>query len=108
MCKKALEVNALTTAYNNNPVLWDINVDVPEGIIMGIIGPNGAGKSTFIETFGLMLCELGYTVAVLAIDPSSTVTGGSILGDKTRMQNLANHANAFIRPSPSPFTMTPT
>jgi len=50
MCKKALEVNALTTAYNNNPVLWDINVDVPEGIIMGIIGPNGAGKSTFIKS----------------------------------------------------------
>ncbi|MFD2129750.1 methylmalonyl Co-A mutase-associated GTPase MeaB [Pseudogracilibacillus auburnensis] len=72
---------------------------------IGISGVPGAGKSTFIETFGLMLCELGYKVAVLAIDPSSTVTGGSILGDKTRMQNLANHPNAFIRPSPTSGTL---
>ncbi|AUG56294.1 metal ABC transporter ATP-binding protein [Acetivibrio saccincola] len=50
MCKKVLEVNSLTAAYGDKPVLWDINIDVPEGIIMGIIGPNGAGKSTFIKS----------------------------------------------------------
>lgn len=72
---------------------------------IGISGVPGAGKSTFIETFGLMLCELGYKVAVLAIDPSSSVTGGSILGDKTRMQNLSSHPNAYIRPSPTSGTL---
>ncbi len=72
---------------------------------IGVSGVPGAGKSTFIEVFGLMLCELGYRVAVLAIDPSSTVTGGSILGDKTRMQNLSSHPNAYIRPSPTSGTL---
>ena len=72
---------------------------------IGVSGVPGAGKSTFIETFGLMLCKLGHKVAVLAIDPSSTVTGGSILGDKTRMQQLTNHPNAFIRPSPTSGTL---
>lgn len=57
-------------------------------IRLGISGIPGVGKSTFIETFGYMLCELGYKVAVLAIDPSSSVTGGSVLGDKTRMEQL--------------------
>jgi manganese/zinc/iron transport system ATP- binding protein len=62
MCKKALEVNSLTTAYNNTPVLWDINADVPEGVIMGIIGPNGAGKSTFIKSIlGLVKPVAGST-----------------------------------------------
>ncbi|WP_456274112.1 methylmalonyl Co-A mutase-associated GTPase MeaB [Bacillus sp. AK031] len=70
-------------------------------IRIGITGVPGAGKSTFIETFGEMLCQLGYKVAVLAVDPSSTVTGGSILGDKTRMENLSRNQNAFVRPSPS-------
>src|SRR5690625_2318192 len=74
-------------------------------IRVGVSGVPGAGKSTFIEVFGLMLCELGYKVAVLAIDPSSTVTGGSVLGDKTRMEQLANHPNAYIRPSPSSGTL---
>ena len=74
-------------------------------IRVGVSGVPGAGKSTFIETFGLMLCELGHKVAVLAIDPSSTVTGGSILGDKTRMEKLASHPNAYIRPSPSSGTL---
>lgn len=74
-------------------------------IRLGITGVPGAGKSTFIEAFGLMLADLGYKVAVLAIDPSSTVTGGSILGDKTRMETLASHPNAFIRPSPSAGTL---
>jgi LAO/AO transport system kinase len=68
---------------------------------IGITGVPGAGKSTFIDCFGTYLCELGLKVAVLAIDPSSTVSGGSILGDKTRMDQLSNHPRAFIRPSPS-------
>lgn len=68
---------------------------------IGLTGIPGAGKSTFIETFGLQLAEQGHRVAVLAIDPSSAVTGGSILGDKVRMEKLGRHPNAFIRPSPS-------
>jgi LAO/AO transport system kinase len=67
---------------------------------IGITGAPGVGKSTLIETLGLRLCTRGRRVAVLAIDPSSAVTGGSILGDKTRMNELSRHANAFIRPSP--------
>ncbi|HLR79906.1 MAG TPA: methylmalonyl Co-A mutase-associated GTPase MeaB [Bacillota bacterium] len=78
---------------------------VGNSIRIGITGVPGAGKSTFIETFGLKLCNMGYKVAVLAIDPSSSLTGGSILGDKTRMQELANHPNAFIRPSPTSGTL---
>lgn len=74
-------------------------------IRIGITGVPGAGKSTFIEAFGKMLCDLGYKVAVLAIDPSSSLTGGSILGDKTRMEELAKHPSAFIRPSPSAGTL---
>lgn len=68
---------------------------------LGITGVPGAGKSTFIESFGTMLTGMGHKVAVLAIDPSSTRSGGSILGDKTRMEKLSIDANAFIRPSPS-------
>ena len=68
---------------------------------LGITGVPGAGKSTFIESFGTMLTRLGHRVAVLAIDPSSTRSGGSILGDKTRMEKLAVNDMAFIRPSPS-------
>lgn len=68
---------------------------------IGLSGTPGVGKSTFIESFGMMLVGLGMKVAVLAVDPSSTRTGGSILGDKTRMDHLARHPNAFIRPSPS-------
>ncbi len=68
---------------------------------IGISGIPGAGKSTFIETFGMKLIGEGHRVAVLAVDPSSTISGGSILGDKTRMQRLANDENAFVRPSPS-------
>lgn len=70
-------------------------------IRIGISGVPGAGKSTLIEALGLKLCETGHKVAVLAVDPSSSITGGSILGDKTRMENLSRHPNAFIRPSPS-------
>jgi LAO/AO transport system kinase len=68
---------------------------------LGISGVPGVGKSTFIEVLGLYLIEKGHRVAVLAIDPSSTINGGSILGDKTRMEFLSVHEKAFIRPSPS-------
>jgi LAO/AO transport system kinase len=68
---------------------------------VGITGVPGAGKSTLIESLGCQLCEMGHRVAILAVDPSSSVTGGSILGDKTRMENLVRQPNAYIRPSPS-------
>ena len=68
---------------------------------IGLTGPPGAGKSTFIETFGTMLIEEGHKVAVLAVDPSSTRTGGSLLGDKTRMTELSRNPYAYIRPSPN-------
>jgi len=74
--------------------------DLP-AIRLGITGAPGVGKSTFIEAFGGHLTSLGHRVAVLAVDPSSSRTGGSILGDKTRMATLARDANAFIRPTPA-------
>ncbi|WP_035588890.1 methylmalonyl Co-A mutase-associated GTPase MeaB [Hippea jasoniae] len=70
-------------------------------IRIGISGVPGVGKSTFIEAFGLYLIEKGHRVAVLAVDPSSQITGGSLLGDKTRMEELSRRNEAFIRPSPS-------
>lgn len=72
---------------------------------LGISGVPGVGKSTFIEALGLYLIEQGHRVAVLTVDPSSTVSGGSILGDKTRMEKLSVHDKAFIRPSPSSGTL---
>ncbi|SFO06296.1 LAO/AO transport system kinase [Roseovarius lutimaris] len=72
-----------------------------EAIRIGLSGTPGVGKSTFIESFGMMLTAQGLRVAVLAVDPSSTRSGGSILGDKTRMDRLSRDPNAFIRPSPS-------
>ena len=72
---------------------------------LGISGVPGVGKSTFIEALGLYLIDKGHRVAVLAVDPSSTVSGGSILGDKTRMEKLSVHSSAFIRPSPSSGTL---
>ena len=68
---------------------------------LGVTGRPGAGKSTFIETIGLKLIDQGHKVAVLAVDPSSPVNKGSLLGDKTRMENLSIHENSFIRPSSS-------
>ncbi|MBI2728885.1 MAG: methylmalonyl Co-A mutase-associated GTPase MeaB [Polaromonas sp.] len=72
---------------------------------LGISGVPGVGKSTFIEVLGLYLIGQGHRVAVLTIDPSSTVSGGSILGDKTRMEHLSVHERAYIRPSPSSGTL---
>ncbi|MFB6893271.1 methylmalonyl Co-A mutase-associated GTPase MeaB [Kitasatospora sp. NPDC056327] len=72
---------------------------------VGITGVPGVGKSTFIDSFGTMLTGLGHRVAVLAVDPTSSRTGGSILGDKTRMERLAVDPNAFVRPSPTSGTL---
>ncbi|CUH66051.1 putative GTPase/MT1543 [Thalassovita gelatinovora] len=72
-----------------------------QAVRIGLSGTPGVGKSTFIESFGMMLTEQGLRVAVLAVDPSSARSGGSILGDKTRMELLSRNPNAFIRPSPS-------
>ena len=70
-------------------------------IRIGLTGTPGVGKSTFIESFGMMLIKQGFKVAVLAVDPTSKLSGGSILGDKTRMELLSREPAAFIRPSPS-------
>jgi LAO/AO transport system kinase len=76
-----------------------------KSVRLGISGPPGVGKSTFIESFGLHVIGEGHRLAVLAIDPSSKLGGGSILGDKTRMAELAKHPSAFIRPSPAGDTL---
>lgn len=100
---------AITMVESNAPKHFEIGQEIIQRILpytgkamrVGITGVPGAGKSTFIEAFGTKLCAEGKKVAVLAVDPSSTRTKGSILGDKTRMENLARCKNAFIRPSPS-------
>jgi LAO/AO transport system kinase len=82
-------------------VLEELVPHTGDAVRLGVTGTPGVGKSTFIEALGLALIERGQRVAVLAVDPSSPRTGGSILGDKTRMERLAQQAAAFIRPSPS-------
>ena len=79
--------------------------DSGNSIRIGISGAPGVGKSTFIEVLGSHLIKLGHSVAVLAVDPSSAVTGGSILGDKTRMETLAFAEKGFVRPSPAGITL---
>ncbi len=76
-----------------------------KAVRLGITGVPGAGKSTFIESLGMMLIQKGHRLAVLAVDPSSRKSGGSVMADKTRMENLAVEENAFIRPSPSKGTL---
>ena len=76
-----------------------------KSVRVGISGVPGVGKSTFIESFGLHVIDKGHRVAVLAVDPSSPRSGGSILGDKTRMEMLSRDERAFIRPSPSGCTL---
>jgi len=75
--------------------------DSGNSIRIGISGVPGVGKSTFIEALGMTLLQQGHKIAILAVDPSSQISGGSILGDKTRMEELAREKNAFIRPSPA-------
>lgn len=86
-------------------LLLSLSPDTGKSIRVGISGVPGAGKSTFIETLGTNLTKAGHKVAVLAVDPTSTRTGGSILGDKTRMAKLSNDPNAYIRPSPTSGTL---
>ncbi|XP_063166052.1 methylmalonic aciduria type A protein, mitochondrial isoform X1 [Candoia aspera] len=82
-----------------------LNKGKPLAFRVGLSGPPGAGKSTFIECFGKMLTEREHKVSVLAVDPSSSTTGGSLLGDKTRMPELSRDMNAYIRPSPTRGTL---
>ncbi|XP_015397404.1 methylmalonic aciduria type A protein, mitochondrial [Panthera pardus] len=82
-----------------------INKGKPLAFRVGLSGPPGAGKSTFIEYFGKMLTERGHKLSVLAVDPSSCTSGGSLLGDKTRMTELSRDMNAYIRPSPTRGTL---
>lgn len=86
-------------------LLLELTPDSGKAHRVGITGIPGVGKSTTIEALGMHLIELGHRVAVLAVDPSSTRTGGSILGDKTRMARLARHPDAYIRPSPTSGTL---
>ncbi len=104
---------AITIIESNAPKHFALGQEIIKGILpytgksirVGITGVPGAGKSTFIEALGSRLCQQGKKVAVLAVDPSSSITKGSILGDKTRMETLSKAANAFIRPSPSGGTL---
>ena len=100
-----IESNAPSHMPRAQQVIQQLLPHTGKSVRIGITGVPGAGKSTLIEAFGCMLCEQGHKVAVLAVDPSSSVTKGSILGDKTRMENLARHPRAFIRPSPSGGTL---
>jgi GTPase len=86
-------------------LLMELTSDAGRALHVGITGVPGVGKSTAIEALGMYLIERGHRVAVLAVDPSSTRTGGSILGDKTRMARLAVHPDAYIRPSPTSGTL---
>src|ERR1700742_2711026 len=86
-------------------LLQELMPEAGSAMHVGITGVPGVGKSTTIEALGMDLIERGHRVAVLAVDPSSTRTGGSILGDKTRMPQLASHPDAYIRPSPTSGTL---
>ena len=86
-------------------LLLELMPEAGRALHVGITGVPGVGKSTSIEALGIHLIEAGHRVAVLAVDPSSTRTGGSILGDKTRMARLAVDDNAFVRPSPTSGTL---
>ncbi len=107
--ERAVLARVITLAESNRPsdrehaqqVLDHLLPLSHEPVRVGITGAAGAGKSSLIEKLGLWLTQTGHRVAVLAIDPTSPVSGGSILGDKTRMTHLARAENAFVRPSPS-------
>ena len=110
---RTILARTITLIESNSPVHNDTAQKVLKQILpntgnslrIGITGFPGAGKSSLIETLGVYLISQGHKVAVLAIDPSSTVTKGSILGDKTRMEKLSREENCFIRPSPSSGTL---
>ena len=96
-----IESNALKDQKSSRELVSKLLPHSGKSLRIGITGVPGAGKSSFIEAFGTFLCKQGFKVAVLSIDPSSTVSKGSVMGDKTRMEELLGEANAFIRPSPS-------
>ena len=100
-----IESNAPAHLEMAQEVLKQLLPHTGQSIRVGITGVPGVGKSTFIEVLGCYLCEQGHHLAVLAVDPSSSVTRGSILGDKTRMVRLAREPHAFIRPSPTGGTL---
>jgi LAO/AO transport system kinase len=100
-----LESTRLDHRHRADDVLNSLLPKTGKSFRLGISGVPGVGKSTLIESLGLYLIEKGHRVAVLAIDPSSSISGGSILGDKTRMERLSVLENAFIRPSPSSCTL---
>lgn len=100
-----IESNALAHMELAQEVLKQLLPHTGRSIRVGITGVPGVGKSTFIEALGMHLCEHGHRLAVLAVDPSSSVSRGSILGDKTRMERLSREPKAFIRPSPSSGTL---
>ena len=100
-----IESNSEKHHQKANEILTRLIDHSGKSIRIGITGVPGAGKSTLIEALGLFLIDKGHKVAVLAVDPSSTLTKGSILGDKTRMEKLSKEENAFIRPSPSSGTL---
>lgn len=96
-----IESNLETDTFMANQLI-ELCLQIPSNSLrIGISGIPGVGKSTFIDTFGTYLCTNGYSVAVLAVDPTSSISKGSILGDKTRMGSLSQMQNCFIRPSPS-------
>ena len=86
-------------------LLEELSAYAGGSIRVGVSGVPGAGKSTYIESLGMHILEQDLSLAVLAVDPSSALTGGSIMGDKTRMEELSRCQNAFIRPSPSGGTL---
>lgn len=104
---------AITLVESNSQAHFDLSQSIlsellpysGKSIRVAVTGPPGSGKSTFIESIGKKLCAEGHKVAVLAIDPTSSLSRGSILGDKTRMEGLSREKNAFIRPSPSGGTL---
>ncbi|WP_330460333.1 methylmalonyl Co-A mutase-associated GTPase MeaB [Streptomyces sp. NBC_00820] len=111
--KRAIVARAITLVESTRPqhralaqeLLTELLPHSGRARRIGVSGVPGVGKSTFIDAFGTLLTSLGHRVAVLAVDPSSTRTGGSILGDKTRMERLAVDPAAFVRPSPSAGTL---
>lgn len=112
-CNRRMLAKAITLIESEHPFHREMARAIVDRILpytgrsvrLGVTGVPGAGKSTFIESLGIMLLNKGYRLAVLAVDPSSTRTGGSIMADKTRMEKLSTHPDAFIRPSPSSGTL---
>jgi LAO/AO transport system kinase len=110
---RAILARAITLIESEQPAHAKLAQEVLEALLpetggayrVGISGVPGAGKSTFIDALGTQLTGQGHRVAVLAVDPTSSISGGSILGDKTRMSALSNDPNAFIRPSPTSGTL---